>query len=78
VHKQVETRIDLSPRDLVADWNGSPQGVLWQGRGTVRNRIGTVAPIAGVYLAGAHTTPGSGLPSVGLSAALVAQAIGEA
>jgi len=78
VHKQVETRIDLSPRDLVADWNGSPQGVLWQGRGTVRNRIGTVAPIAGVYLAGAHTTPGAGLPSVGLSAALVAQAIGPA
>jgi phytoene dehydrogenase-like protein len=78
VHKQVETRIDYSPRDLVADWNGSPQGVLWQGRGTVRNRIGTVAPIAGVFLAGAHTTPGAGLPSVGLSAALVAQAIGPA
>jgi len=78
VHKQVETRIDLSPRDLVADWNGSPQGVLWQGRGTVRSRLGTIAPISGVYLAGAHTTPGSGLPSVGLSAALVAQAIGPA
>src|SRR5689334_22138867 len=78
VHKQVETRVDYSPRDLVADWNGSPQGVLWQGRGTIRNRIGTVAPIRGVYLAGAHTTPGAGLPSVGLSAALVAQAIGPA
>ncbi|MFL6159482.1 MAG: phytoene desaturase family protein [Marmoricola sp.] len=78
VRDQVETRIDLSPRDLVTDWNGSPQGVLWQGRGTVRNRIGTVAPISGVYLAGAHTTPGAGLPSVGLSAALVAQAIGPA
>jgi len=78
VRDQVETRIDLSPRDLVADWNGSPQGVLWQGRGTVRNRIGTVAPVSGVYLAGAHTTPGAGLPSVGLSAALVAQAIGPA
>ncbi|RNL79742.1 phytoene desaturase family protein [Nocardioides marmorisolisilvae] len=78
VHKQVETRIDRSPRELVSDWNGSPYGVLWQGRGTVRNRIGTVAPISGVYLAGAHTTPGAGLPSVGLSAALVAQAIGPA
>ncbi|MFL6023462.1 MAG: phytoene desaturase family protein [Marmoricola sp.] len=78
VRDQVATRIDLSPRDLVADWNGSPQGVLWQGRGTVRNRIGTVAPVSGVFLAGAHTTPGAGLPSVGLSAALVAQAIGPA
>lgn len=78
VRDQVETRVDLSPRDLVADWNGSPQGVLWQGRGTVRNRIGTVSPIGGVYLAGAHTTPGAGLPSVGLSAALVAQAVGPA
>ena len=78
IHKQVETKLSYSPRDLVADWNGSPQGVLWQGRGTVRNRIGTVAPIGGVYLAGAHTTPGAGLPSVGLSAALVAQAIGPA
>ncbi len=78
VRNQVEVRVDRSPRDLVADWNGSPQGVLWQGRGTIRNRIGTVSPINGVYLAGAHTTPGAGLPSVGLSAALVAQVIGPA
>lgn len=78
VRDQVEVRIDSSPRDLVASWNGSPQGVLWQGRGTVRNRLGTVSPINGVYLAGAHTTPGAGLPSVGLSAALVAQVVGPA
>ncbi len=78
VRDQVEVRIDSSPRDLVATWNGSPQGVLWQGRGTVRNRLGTVSPITGVYLAGAHTTPGAGLPSVGLSAALVAQVVGPA
>jgi UDP-galactopyranose mutase len=32
--------------------------------------------VDGVYLAGAHTTPGAGLPSVGLSAALVAQLVG--
>jgi len=78
VRNQVEVRVDRSPRDLVSEWNGSPQGVLWQGRGTIRNRIGTVSPIGGVYLAGAHTTPGAGLPSVGLSAALVAQVIGPA
>jgi UDP-galactopyranose mutase len=31
-----------------------------------------------VYAAGAHATPGGGLPFVGLSASLVAQAIGPA
>ncbi|MFL6157378.1 MAG: phytoene desaturase family protein [Marmoricola sp.] len=78
VRDQVEVQVDRSPRALVEQWNGSPGGVLWQGRGTVRNRVGTVTPIGGVYLAGAHTTPGAGLPSVGLSAALVASVIGPA
>ncbi len=78
VRDQVQVRIDRSPRELVGDWNGSPQGVLWQGRGTLRHRMGTTSPIGGVYLAGAHTTPGAGLPSVGLSAALVAQVVGPA
>ncbi|MFL6061111.1 MAG: phytoene desaturase family protein [Marmoricola sp.] len=78
VRDQVEVRVDRSPRDLVQEWNGSPLGVLWQGRGTVRDRMGTAAPVNGVYVAGAHTTPGAGLPSVGLSAALVAQLVGPA
>ncbi|MET3960415.1 phytoene desaturase [Marmoricola sp. OAE513] len=78
VRDQVEVRVDRSPRELVEHWNGSPFGVLWQGRGTVKHRVGTQSPISGVYLAGAHTTPGAGLPSVGLSAALVAQLIGPA
>jgi phytoene dehydrogenase-like protein len=78
VRDQVEVRVDRSPRDLVQDWNGSPQGVLWQGRGTWKNRIGTSTPVGGVFCAGAHTTPGGGLPSVGLSAALVAQLVGPA
>ncbi|MCW2795798.1 NAD(P)/FAD-dependent oxidoreductase [Nocardioides sp.] len=78
VRPNVVTRIDLSPRDLVERWGGSPLGVLWQGRATVRNRLGPTTPIAGVYAAGAHATPGSGLPFVGLSAALVAQVIGPA
>ena len=34
--------------------------------------------IAGVYAAGAHATPGAGLPYVGLSASLVAQLVGPA
>lgn len=71
-------RVDLSPRDLVQQWGGSPHGVLWQGRRTVERRLGPTTPVDGVYAAGAHATPGSGIPYVGLSAALVAQAIGPA
>ncbi len=78
VRDQVEVRVDRSPRQLVEEWGGSPYGVLWQGRNTVTRRLGPTTPVPGVYAAGAHATPGAGLPSVGLSAALVAQAIGPA
>ncbi len=78
VRSQVVTRLDRSPRDLVDAWGGSPMGVLWQGRSTVRRRLGPTTPIPGVYAAGAHATPGTGLPYVGLSASLVAQAVGPA
>jgi phytoene dehydrogenase-like protein len=78
VRDQVEVRVDRSPLELVQEWGGSPMGVLWQGRGTLAHRLGTKTPVDGVYMAGAHTTPGAGLPSVGLSAALVAQVIGPA
>jgi UDP-galactopyranose mutase len=78
VRENVVTRLDRSPRDLVERWGGSPMGVLWQGRATVRQRLGPTTPITGVYAAGAHATPGGGLPYVGLSAALVAQAVGPA
>jgi UDP-galactopyranose mutase len=72
------TRVDLTPRDLVEQWQTSPYGVLWQGRATVRQRLGPRTPIEGVYAAGAHATPGGGLAFVGLSAALVAQVVGPA
>ena len=62
----------------MSQWRTSPYGVLWAGRGTVRARLGPRTPIEGVYAAGAHATPGAGLPFVGLSAALVAQVIGPA
>jgi UDP-galactopyranose mutase len=78
VRRQVVVRVDRSPRDLVERWGGSPLGVLWQGRSTVGRRLGPTTPVPGVYAAGAHANPGSGLPWVGLSAALVAQAIGRA
>ena len=78
VRDQVEVRVDRSPLQQVQEWGGSPVGVLWQGRATVERRLGPRTPIPGVYAAGAHATPGAGLASVGLSAALVAQEIGPA
>ena len=74
----VVERVDRTPREMVEHWNSSPLGVLWQGRATVRRRLGPETPIPGVYAAGAHATPGGGIPFVGLSAALVAQSIGPA
>lgn len=78
VREQVVHRVDRSPRELVQGWSGSPLGVLWQGRATVRARLGPDTPVTGVWAAGAHATPGSGLAFVGLSAALVAESIGPA
>ncbi|WP_139981105.1 phytoene desaturase family protein [Nocardioides litoris] len=78
VRDRVVTRVDRSPRETVQAWGGSPYGVLWQGRGTVRRRLGPTTPVPGVYAAGAHATPGAGLAYVGLGAALVATAVGPA
>jgi len=78
IRKQVVTRVDRSPRDLVERWGGSPHGTLWQGPRTARTRLGPRTPIPGVLTAGAHATTGSGLPFAGLSAALVAEVVGRA
>lgn len=73
---RVVARVERSPAQIAAA--GSPYGVVWDGRGTVRRRLGPATPIPGVYAAGAHATPGSGLAYVGLGAALVATLIGPA
>ncbi|HEY1135775.1 MAG TPA: UDP-galactopyranose mutase, partial [Nocardioides sp.] len=78
LRRRIVRRVDRSPREQVEVWGGTPWGVQWQGRGTVAARLGPTTPVPGVYAAGAHATPGAGLPFVGLSAALVAQAVGPA
>lgn len=75
---RVLTRVDLSPRDLVERWGGSPLGLRWQGRATARQRMSPRTPIPHVYAAGAAAAHGPGLPFVGLAAAVAAQAIGPA
>lgn len=78
VRAQVVTRVDLSPREQAERWSGSPLGLQWAGRATVRRRLGPRTPVPGLLAAGAHATPGAGLPFVGLSASLVAQVVGPA
>lgn len=75
VRDQVVARVDRTSRTLVEEWGGSPLGVLWQGRGTARRRLGPRTPVPGLYAAGAHAVPGSGVPFVGMSAALVVHAV---
>jgi phytoene dehydrogenase-like protein len=78
VRGQVEVRVDRSPRTIVEEYGGSPYGLLWQGRRTVDRQAPTTTPLGNVYCAGAHASPGAGVPLVGLGAALVAQALGPA
>ncbi len=78
VREQVRVRVDRSPQEQVAAWGGSPYGVLWQGRSTVTRRLGTQTPVPGVHCAGAHVAGTTGLPFVGLTAAVVAEQVGGA
>lgn len=75
LHDRVRARLTLGPAQLVAEWGGSPLGIRWSGRGTVRDRLGPRTPVPGVYAAGAHATPGAGIAFVGLGAALVTVAV---
>ena len=77
VRRQIEVRVDRSPRDQVEELAGSAYGMLWQGRATI-DRKREAIPYAGVYGAGAHAAAGAGLPFVGLSAAVAAERIGPA
>ena len=77
VRDRIVTRVDRRP----ATWSSSGVARRWACAGrapTVSDRLGPTTPVPGVYAAGAHATPGAGLPFVGLSAALVAQVIGPA
>ncbi len=78
VRDRVVTRLDRSPHELVHEWGGSPYGVLWQGRATVTDRLGTQTPVPGVHAVGAHIAATTGLPFVGLTAAVVAEQVGRA
>lgn len=77
VRRQIEVRVDRSPRDQVEELSGSPYGVQWRGRATTDRRLAG-PPLPGVYVAGVHAAAGAELPLVGLSAAVAAERIGPA
>ena len=76
IREQVVARVDR-PR-ATSSSGGAAHRWACCGRAATGAPARARTPIPGVYAAGAHATPGSGLPFVGLSAALVAQAIGPA
>jgi phytoene dehydrogenase-like protein len=76
--EQILAQHTFSPADLVSRYHGSPLGVVWRGRATLGDRVGPRTPIENVYVAGAASISGDGLPFAGMSAALVAAAIGQA
>ncbi len=76
VRDRLVAQVDRSPAEVAA--GGSPYGPAWEGRATLRRRLGPTTPVEGLYAAGAHAAPGAGVPFVGLSAALVAQVVGPA
>lgn len=75
IDAEILRRVDRSPTDQVARWGQSPLGLRWRGRRTIADRLGPLTPLPGLYAAGAFAAPGAGVPFVGLSAALVAQAL---
>ncbi|WP_300676606.1 NAD(P)/FAD-dependent oxidoreductase [Nocardioides sp.] len=75
--EQILTQHTVSPAEVVARFHGSPLGVTWRGRATLGDRVGPLTPYQGLYAAGAASISGDGLPFAGMSAALVAAAIGQ-
>lgn len=75
IRQYVEVRVDRSPRQQVEEYGGSPYGVLWQGRDTLRQRLSTRTPLPNVYVAGAAATVSATPAFVALTASQVAQAV---
>lgn len=75
IRDRVVTRLVVTPAEQLHAWQGSPMGLQWRGRRTLDRMTGPTTPIPGVLAAGAHAVPGAGVPFVGMSAALVAQAL---
>jgi phytoene dehydrogenase-like protein len=73
---EVRTPADLADRTWTP--GGSIYGTSSNSRRSAFLRPGNQSPVPGLYLVGGSAHPGGGLPLVGMSAAIVAELIGNA
>lgn len=78
VRKQVVTRLDRSPADVVRETGTSPYGLAAAGWKAYVARATATHPVPGLHLLGASTFPGASVPYVAWGAARVAARIGPA
>ncbi len=78
VRKQVVTRIDRNPIELLHETAGSSYGLAWAGWRAHTQRAAQSHPLPGLYLIGASMHPGPSIPYVAWGAAHVAARIGKA
>ena len=81
VRDRIVNMVIRTPADIEQETQ-SPGGAIY---GTSSNgvrsaflRPGNRSPVTGLYLVGGSAHPGGGLPLVGMSAAIVAELIGDA
>lgn len=78
VRRQVVTRLDRSPAEVVAETGTSPYGLAAAGWRAYVARASASNPVPGLHLLGASTFPGATVPYVAWGAARVAARIGPA
>jgi phytoene desaturase len=80
VRDRVLWRVVLTPydREHTTGSGGSSLGPSFAGLWSLTRRTANRSPVPGLFLVGASTRPGGGVPFVGLSASVVADLIGRA
>jgi phytoene dehydrogenase-like protein len=78
VRGQVVTRLDRSPRQVLAEPGGSSYAVAWDGWRAYARRSEYAQPVAGLHVLAASLTPGATIPQVVWTAAHIANRIGKA
>ena len=78
VRRNVVTRVDRTPAELVNETGGSPFGLAWAGWRAQVERAAWSHPLPGLHLLGASQHPGASIPYVAWGAAHVAARIGKA
>jgi UDP-galactopyranose mutase len=78
VRDLVVTRLDRTPRQVLAEPGGSSYATAWDGWRAYLRRSAYSQPVAGLHMLAASLTPGATVPQVVWTAAHVANRIGRA